>query len=468
MTIALRFLGAARTVTGSRHLIEADGVRILVDCGLYQERDLAERNWDDFPVPPASIHAVVLTHAHLDHCGLLPRMVRQGFAGRIITSILSAAIAPLILFDSAHLQMEDAEHKRRRHLAEGRTPSRPIVPLYDEDDAQAAVARLDPCAFGQVVTVAPGITATFHEAGHIPGAASVLFDVQAGGARRRILFSGDVGRDHRPILNDPDAPAAADVVLVESTYGDRVHGPGEDIPGQLAAVVNEAVKHGGKILVPSFAIGRAQEVIWHLDQLIRAQRIPPIPVLLDSPMAIKLVEVLKRHPDALDAQMRGAVARGESPFTMPTLKLLASREDSKTANTLAGPAVIIAGAGMCTGGRIKHHLDQHIESAANTVLFVGYQAGGTLGRLIVDGVKQVRLFNRMRQVRARVAQIHGFSGHADRDELLAWLKRLPAAPQRVFVIHGGANVAQGFAALIHERLGFDAYAPQFDETIAIG
>ena len=468
MPISLTFLGAARTVTGSRHLIEADGVRVLVDCGLYQERDLAERNWDDFPVPPASIQAVVLTHAHLDHCGLLPRLVKQGFTGKIFTSILSAEIAPLIMLDSAHLQVEDAENKTRRHAAEGRRSPRPIQPLYDEDDAQVAVSRLTPCAYGKLVALAPGFTAVFHEAGHIPGAASVLIEAQAGGSRSTILFSGDVGRQHRPMLNDPEAPAAADTVLVESTYGDRLHGPNEDIQGRLADIIGGTAARGGKVLVPSFAVGRAQEVIWRIDQLIRAQRIPRLPVLLDSPMAIKLMEVLKRHPEALDTQMREAIARGESPFAMPNLKLLASREDSKMANTLRGPAVIIAGAGMCTGGRIKHHLDQHLGNPADTVLFVGYQAAGTLGRLLVDGAKQVRLFGRQHEVRARMEQVHGFSGHADREELLTWLARLPVPPKQVFVVHGGANVSQAFAALIQERLGWKATAPDFLQQVALG
>lgn len=468
MTITLRCLGAARTVTGSRHLIETDEARVLVDCGIYQERELADRNWDAFPVPPATIDAVVLTHAHLDHCGLLPRLVQQGFAGRIFCTPLSAEIAPLILFDSAHLQTEDAEHKRRRHAAEGRTPRRPVVPLYDEEAVERTVPRLTPCAGTRPVAIAPGITASFHEAGHIPGAASVLLDVQSTGVRRRVLFSGDIGREDRPIINDPADPVAADVVLVESTYGDRVHGPAADIPGQLADIINATIRRGGKILVPSFAIGRAQDLIWHLDQLIRTRRIPHLPVLLDSPMAIKLVDVLKRHTAALDEQWRAAVARGESPFSMPDLKLLASRDESKAANKLAGPAVVIAGAGMCTGGRIKHHLDQHLENPATTVLFTGYQAGGTLGRQLVDGTQEVRLFGRRRLVRAQIAQVRGFSGHADRDELLAWLARLPAKPQRVFAVHGGANVTQSFAALIHERLGFDAYAPQFDERIELG
>ncbi len=467
MPITLRCLGAARTVTGSRHLIETDQARVLVDCGIYQERELADRNWAPFPVPPATIDAVLLTHAHLDHCGLLPRLVKQGFAGRILCTPLTAEIVPLILLDAARLQVEDAEHKRRRHAREGRTSPKPVVPLYDEDDAEAAVRRLVPCGGTVPVAVAPGITATFREAGHIPGAASVLLDVQAADARRRVLFSGDVGRTNRPIINDPADPLAADVVLVESTYGDRVHGADGDIPSQFAAIINDTVERGGKVLAPSFAVGRAQEMIWHLDQLIRTGRVPRLPVLLDSPMAIRLVQVLKRHPEAFDEQMRAAIARGQSPFAMPDLRLLESRDDSKSVNSLAGPAFIIAGAGMCTGGRIKHHLDRHLGDPACTVLFTGYQANGTLGRQLVEGASDVRLFGRIRPVRVRIVQIHGFSGHADRDELIAWLSRLPAKPQRVFTVHGGASVTQSFAALIRERLGYDASAPRFDESIAL-
>lgn len=451
MSVNVTSLGAARNVTGSRHLIEADGLRLLVDCGLYQEREFADRNWERFPVPPESIHAVLLTHAHIDHCGYLPRFGRDGFAGTVWATHATAEIAPVVMADAARLQVEDVETKRRRHAEEQRQPQREPVPLYDEADVAAIVKRFHGVDFGAATEVAPGVRATWLPAGHILGAAMILVEI----AGKRLLFSGDLGRWDRPLVPDPVDPPAVDLVLVESTYGDRLHPAESDVPGQLERIIGGTIRQGGTVLIPSFAVERAQELLWHLDRLHRAGRLPQVPVFLDSPMAVRLLDVYKRHPEALDDETR------EAGFNLGALRTVHSREESKAINQHKGAAIIIAGSGMLNGGRIKHHLAQRIEDPASCLLFVGYQAAGTLGRQIVDGARRVRLLGRERPVRIRVEQVQGFSGHADRDEVLGWLGRMQPKPKRVGIIHGGQGVAPAFAALVQERLGVPAAANEY-------
>lgn len=463
MSLAFTPFGAARTVTGSRHLVECDGRKVLVDCGLVQERELLARNWDDLPVPAASLDAVLLTHAHADHCAWLPRLVRHGFRGPVFATSATAAIVPIILEDSARLQAEDAANKRKRHAKEGRRAAHEAQPLYDLDEVDETVRRLRAVEFEKAYEVAPGLTATWDFAGHILGAGHLLL---AGGGRR-LLLSGDLGRWDRPLLPDPADPPAADLTVIESTYGDRLHDPGADVEAQLAEVVGGAVARRGAVLVPSFAVERAQELLWHLARLHDAGRIPALPVYLDSPMAVRLLEVFAQHPEALDTAARRRLAHPGGPFSFAGLRLCSSREDSKAVNDQRGPCVIIAGSGMCTGGRIKHHLDQRIDDPSTVVLFTGYQAAGTLGRLLVEGARRVRLFGREREVRAQVAQVQGFSGHADRDELLRWLAARPDPRARVAVIHGGERIAPAFAATVTERLGAPAHAPVFGERVEV-
>ncbi len=463
MTVSVTSLGAARNVTGSRHLLEADGLRLLIDCGLYQEREFEGRNWEAFPVPPASIHAVLLTHAHIDHCGWLPRLVSQGFAGRVWCTHATGEIVPIILADAARLQGEDVETKNKRHASEGRQsgPAAPAVPrapaaLYDQADVDVATKRLQTVDFSRATEVAPGARATWLPAGHILGAAMILVEV----AGKRVLFSGDLGRWDRPLVPDPSDPPAADLVLVESTYGDRLHTSEGDIPSQLERIIGGTIAQGGVVLIPSFAIERAQELLWYLHRLHEAGRIPEVPVFLDSPMAVKMLEVFHRHPEALDEDAR----RG---FALDSLKLTRTRDESKAINDHRGSAVIIAGSGMLNGGRIKHHLNQRIDDPASCLLFVGYQVNGTLGRQLVDGARRVRLLGREREVRIRVEQVQGFSGHADRDEVLGWLSRMSPKPKKVAVIHGGDQVAPAFAKLVQERLGVPAHASDYRERIEV-
>lgn len=465
MTLSVTFLGAARNVTGSRHLVEADGVRVLVDCGLYQERHNASRNWEPFAVPPPSIEAVVLTHAHIDHVGWLPRLVRQGFRGLGHCSSATSEIVPIVLADAARLQAEDVAWKQKRHAAEGRQSVHPVEPLYDEEDVEAACQSLRGTPFEVAQTIAPGLRATLLPSGHILGASMVLIEQPASG--KSILFSGDLGRPGRPLVPDPASPPKADLVVVESTYGDRIHEDGVDVASQLAESICRTVERGGTVLVPCFAVERAQELLYHLQRLRRSHRIPKLPIFLDSPMAVSLLKLFGRHPEALDAQSRGRLAMGDSPFAMPELRLCSTRDESKYINEVARPAIIIAGSGMCNGGRIKHHLSRHLENELSTLLFVGYQASGTLGRQILDGAREVRLFGGYRSVNLQVEQVHGFSGHADQNELLAWLGKMPGGPRRVAVVHGGAQVTSSFSARIDERLSVPVSAPEFGERIEV-
>ncbi len=467
MQARLRFLGAARNVTGSRHLLEVDGTQILVDCGLYQERQFASRNWDPFDVPPAKIHAVLLTHAHLDHCGLLPKLVKEGFKGRIHCTAATAEIARIILLDAAKIQEEDAAYKKKRHKKEGREGPYNDVPLYTVADAETCSPLFAPVPYGQEVQVAPGLRATFSEAGHVLGSSFINVTVQQNGDTRDVLFSGDVGRTHRPIIRDPDAVKDGDYVLVESTYGDRRHDDRTDIKAAIANVINTAKEAGGNIIVPSFALERSQELLYFISELLREGAIPHLMVFLDSPMASAITKVFRRHPELYDPQMRRTLQNHESPFDFPGVKYTETTKESKAINAIKGTVIVIAGSGMCTAGRIKHHLVNNITRPQSTIMFVGYQALGTLGRRIVDGDPEVRILGENYPVKARIVQIQGFSAHADRDELLHWLSTLPKPPRKLFVIHGEAETAQSFGRYVHEKTGWDVAVPDYREEVIL-
>jgi metallo-beta-lactamase family protein len=461
MQMKLRFLGAAQNVTGSRHMLEASGTRLLVDCGLYQERHFESRNWEPFDIPPDSIDAVLLTHAHLDHCGLLPKLVKEGFKGPIYCTTATAEIARLILLDSAKIQEEDAAFKRKRHEREGRKGRFPEVPLYDSDDVGACDPLWRPVEYKEIVKIGPALEASFHEAGHVLGSSVIHVSAEQNGEVRSVLFSGDVGRINRPIVRDPDRIGDGDYVLVESTYGDRVHDTHEDIKTQIAQTINAAKSAGGNVIVPSFALERSQDVMYYINQLLLEKAIPHLRVFLDSPMARSITKVFRKHVELFDEETREFIRNGQSPFEFPGLTLTETTEESKSLNHLHGTNVIISGSGMCTGGRIKHHLVNNISHPKATIMFVGYQAVGTLGRLIVDGQKEVRILGQMYPVRAKIVQIEGFSAHADREELLAWLGTLQRPPRRLFVVHGEAASAQSFAAFIREKTGWDVLVPEF-------
>jgi len=467
MHIKLGFFGAARNVTGSRYLLEANGVRLLVDCGLYQERDFRGRNWEPFPVPPGTIHAVLLTHAHLDHCGLLPKLVREGFQGKIYCTPTTSEIAQITLLDSANLQQEDAEFKRKRHKREGRRGSYPELPLYTTEDAKASLSLLSPVKYREPVKISDGIEATFYNAGHILGSSMISVRISQNGEQRTVLFSGDVGRWNKPILRDPTLFDSADYVLVESTYGNSLHESSEDVSGKLAEVINYTHKAGGNIITPSFALERSQELLYHLNKLLIEGQIPHMLVFMDSPMAIRVTEVFERHPELFDDEAIQFVRQEKSPFDFPGLTMTRTVEESKAINHIKGTVMIIAGSGMCTGGRIKHHLVTNISRPESTMLFVGYQAIGTLGRNIVNGCEKVRILGQTHPIKARIVQISGFSAHADRDELFKWLSSLKKPPKHLFITHGEADTALHFADFLKEKTGWEISVPEYKEEVLL-
>jgi metallo-beta-lactamase family protein len=455
----LTFLGAARTVTGSKYLLECDGRRVLVDCGLFQGlKPLRLRNWEPFPIPPESLDAIVLTHAHLDHVGYLPRLVAQGYRGRVFCTAGTRDLCRLILPDSARIQEEDARQANRH----GYSKHHPALPLYTEADAFRALSQLQPIGYHRPIDVAPGVSVEWAPAGHLLGSAYVV--VRLPGSRT-LLFGGDLGRYDRPVLPDPSDPVAADVLLMESTYGDRDHPP-EDHGQALADVIREAFGRGGKIIVPSFAIGRVEEVLYWIRRLEAERRIPVLPVYVDSPMAQDALGYYVARVGELDPDMRPA-ERGVNTFATARFQVVASPQQSKALTASGRPAIVISASGMATGGRVLHHLVKALPDPRNTVLFVGYQAAGTRGRSLVDGAPEVKIHGRMVRVQAAIARLDSMSAHADRGELIRWLRAAPAPPGRLYLVHGEPRSMDALGALVAERLGWTAHAPDHGERIEV-
>jgi metallo-beta-lactamase family protein len=461
----LHFLGANRQVTGSRYCLQVGTQRVLIDAGMFQERQFEHRNWEPCPIPPGSINAMLLTHAHLDHCGLIPRLVNAGLSCPIYCTAPTAPLTEVILLDSAEIQAEDAEYKRKRHRREGRKPRFPEVPLYDITDVEATLPMLQPRAYRTPIEVVPGVTATFYDAGHIMGSAMIEIVAEEDGVRRTIVFSGDIGQWNKPIIHDPTLFERADYVVMESTYGDRDHQKPSDIETQLALVINETAAVGGKVVIPTFAVERAQELTYYLSKLTHAKQIPPVPAFLDSPMAVDVTAIYMRFRDYFDDEMWKLIKANQSPMDFPGLQMVRSADASKAINEIKGAAIIMASSGMCNAGRIKHHLRNNIEKKEATILFVGHQGSGTLGRQIIDGAKEVRIHGQPFKVQARIAQLYGFSGHADRSQLLRWISSFKTPPKRVFLTHGEEDVAFAFGRYIGEQLKWPARAPQYNEAV---
>jgi metallo-beta-lactamase family protein len=467
MDIKLKFLGAAGNVTGSNHLVEANGMRIMIDCGFYQEREFKHRNYEPFPVDAASIDYVILTHAHLDHCGLLPKLYKEGFRGQIVATEATADIAEIVMYDSAKIQKEDLAFKQRRHEREGRKGPYPYEPLFTPEDVTACLQRTVTAVYGEREALGSGISVEFFDAGHILGSASVRLSVTQAGETRTILFSGDIGRWNSPIICDPAPPAEADYILLESTYGSRKHKPNEEIPDRLADVINSTRKRGGNLIVPSFAIERTQELLYHLHELLAADRIPHLNVFVDSPMAVRVTEVFRRHSELFDAETMELLAKGQHPCDFPGLVMSSSVAQSKAINHISGTAIIIAGSGMCTGGRIKHHIAANIEREASTLMFVGYQARGTLGRILLERADTIRIHGQTKQVRAQITKINGFSAHAGQDELLRWAKKQAKAPRKLFVVHGEPEASAALEKAIQQKLGWETMVPAYGDEVTL-
>ena len=443
----ISFHGAAQDVTGSCHLVEAAGKRILIDCGLHQgSRALNLENAEPFGFDAAAIDCVLLTHAHLDHCGRLPLLSKRGFTGPIITTNASRELANLVILDSAYLQEADSARDAR---TAGRIGAKPTPPLYTVIDATNSLHQFSKCVgYEQPLEIAPGITATFFNAGHILGSASVLLEVEEDGKKRGVFFSGDIGNADRPLLLPPRTPPAAQAVVMESTYGDRNHRPYRDSVEELYAAVTATFVRGGNVVIPTFALERAQELLYILRQGIEANRLPAaMQVFVDSPMAISATEIFKRYPDCYSPAIAELFRQSKDPFALPGLHFTRERAESVAINQVKGGAIIMAGSGMATGGRVVHHLRHNLARPESGVIFVGYAAPGTLARRIIDGAKQVTMFGEQVQVRASACTINGFSAHADQSELIAWRKRMSGI-ETTFIVHGEEPVMHKLAAAL--------------------
>lgn len=465
----LTFYGAARTVTGSQHLVEANGARILLDCGLYQGRraEANERN-RRLPFDAASLDVMVLSHAHIDHSGNIPNLVKSGYKGEIVCTFATRDLCATMLLDSGHIQEKDAEYVNKRHQKRGEPP---VQPIYTQEDALASLDSFTAQAYNRPRQIAPGVTLTLLDAGHILGSAIVVLDIEDRAARRdvRLVFSGDIGRAGIPIIRDPQTVESADVLIIECTYGNRLHPPYDESEKELERIVNETYRRGGKLIVPAFAVGRTQQLVYSLNKLANAGDIPRLPIYVDSPLAVDVTAVFRLHPECYDDEIRAFMLQDghRDPFNFGGLIYTRHVEESKQLNFLREPAIIISASGMAEAGRILHHLKNNIEDPRNTVLIVGWQAPDTLGRKLVDGLPVVRIFGEEYENNARLEIINGFSGHADRDELLDWVGAMRDKPARTFLVHGEEDAAAAFAQDLKAQFQMHADIPVFKQSFEV-
>ena len=463
---SIEFWGGVGTVTGSKYLVQTNRARVLVDCGLFQGlKELRERNWAEPPFDPRSLNAVLITHAHIDHTGYLPRLVKQGFHGPVYCSRGTADLLKILLPDSGRLQEEDADYRNRHKL----TKHTPALPLYTEKDAYASLELLEPVAnTGEALQVAPGIRASFRIAGHILGSSLVLLELDhatSDGKGLRVLFSGDLGHYDQPIIRDPVAPPACDYLLVESTYGDRLHDP-EDPKVALARIINDAAERQAPVLMPAFAVGRTQEIVYLIRELEDENAIPILPVTVDSPMAAATTVAYSNRKEEHDEEYASILTQKKHPLRTRSMNTASSRQESKKLNDAKGARVIISASGMMTGGRVLHHALRMVPDPEATIVFVGYQAAGTTGRRILDGEKEVKILGQWVPVRCRTARIGGFSAHADWKEVLRWLQGMESGvPRRTFLTHGEPEAATAMGEHIKEQFGWNVHVPQYGEKV---
>jgi metallo-beta-lactamase family protein len=465
---SISFWGGVGTVTGSKYLIETEKTRVLVDCGLFQGlKELRERNWQEPPFNPRSLTAVLITHAHIDHTGYLPRLVKQGFHGPVYCSRGTGDLLKILLPDSGRLQEEDADYRNRHKL----TKHEPALPLYTEKDAYASLELIRPLANdGEPVEIGRGVRVAFKTAGHILGSSMVLVEIDgagADGAGRRVLFSGDLGHYDQPIIRDPVPPPPCDYLLVESTYGDRLHDP-EDPKVALARVINDAAQRKAPVLIPAFAVGRTQEIVYLIRELEDEKAIPILPVSVDSPMAAAATAAYSNRKEEHDEEYASILNRKRHPLRTNSMITATSREESKKLNNATGARVIVSASGMMTGGRVLHHALRMVPDPEATIVFVGYQAAGTIGRRILDGEPEVKIMKQWVPVRCRIAKIGGFSAHADWKEVLRWLEGMQThGPRRTFLTHGEPEAATAMAGHIKERFGWEVHVPQYGERFEL-
>ena len=462
----LTFFGAAHAVTGSCHCLEVNGKKILIDCGLQQGRDEHDENALDFA--PSYIDYVIVTHAHIDHSGRIPLLVKEGFQGQIFATRLTCQLMSVMLRDSAFIQESDAQWQNQKGKRAGEEP---VEPLYTVHDAEEAVKRIVTCEYGTTLQIADGVKVRFVDAGHLLGSASVEMWLTEGDTTRKVVFSGDIGNLDQPIIKDPTYLKDADYVFMESTYGDRSHGPRPDYVAELAKILQRTFDRGGNVVIPSFAVGRTQELLYFIREIKEKNLITGhgcFPVYIDSPLATEATRIFRdTDPGCFDAQTRALLEKGIDPINVPGLRISVTSEDSRMINTDRTPKVILSASGMCEAGRIRHHLKHNLWRPECTILFVGFQAVGTLGRTLIEGVDSVKLFGEPIEVKAEICQLTGMSGHADKDGLLRWVNAFTEKPRRVFVIHGEDEVENRFVDTLTEQ-GFTACAPYNGAQWAIG
>lgn len=462
----IKFCGAVREVTGSCHLIQTDEIAFVMDCGMFQggeERHI--RNRQPFPFDAKALSAVLLSHAHLDHCGRLPLLVKAGFRGKIFATPATYQLTKIVLLDAAKLQEEDAVWKIKRLKKKGEDWSW-VSPLFTTSDAESVFDRFETVPYGECVTLSPSVRFRFREAGHLLGSAMIEVHLRENGFERTLLFTGDLGQKGLPILRDPETIDYADILLIESTYGNRDHEHLHDYAERLCYIINETQRKGGRVIIPSFAIGRMQEVLYTLNGLVESGQLKPLPIFVDSSMAKEVLRVYQMHRELYDEEATAHLKLGDEPFIFSGLQLIETVEESKELNEFRQPCVIIAGSGMCTGGRIKHHLRHSIGDERSAIVLVGFQAKGTLGRQILDGISPVRIFGEMHEVKASVHTIDGFSAHADRTALLKWAANFSKPPTQTFLVHGEEEAAKALSEALQQR-GWKVYVPNLGKEFEL-